>query len=188
VKGIALIKCIVQQVENDLIKNNIFLNYSTLAIMVEALLAFYMVSIKKFSLSSFIVVSPLFRSKEWCLCVEYKSVREPVDNLLVPHDFSSSKFSNETIYKTLKNIFKDSAISCDVNVIRALNDAYEKSFIFFNQYINKLDMIKLMLNAKMILMRLGGVSHFNENSIIIHFPFNILEARSCSAPGLTSRF
>lgn len=177
-KGITLIKYIVQQVENDLIKNNVFLNYSTVSIMVEALLAFYMVSIKKFSLSSLIVVSPLFKSKDWCLCVEYKPVREPMDNLLVPHDFSSSKFSNETIYKTLKKIFKDSAISCDVHVIRALNDAYEKSFVFFNQYINKLDMIKLILNAKMILMRLGGVSHFNENSITIHFPSNILEVSS----------
>ncbi|PLX29928.1 MAG: hypothetical protein C0582_02795 [Alphaproteobacteria bacterium] len=177
-KGIALIKCLVQQVENDLIKNNIFLNYSTVSIMVEALLAFYLVSIKKLSLSIFINVRPLFKSKDWCLCVEYKPVREPVDSLLVPPDFSSSKLSNETLYKILKKIFKDSAISCDLKSVRALNDSYEKTFVFFNEYMNKLDMIKLTLNAKMILMRLGGVSHFNENSITIHFPSNILEVSS----------
>jgi hypothetical protein len=80
-----------------------------------------------------------------------------------------------TIFKIINKILEDSDISCST-----MKDDNTKFFTLNEllENLNRLDLIKLILNAKLALMRLGGVSYFNSDSTRVQIPLDYLISKN----------
>jgi len=161
---------VVAHIEKNLLKNDIFLDKKKIPIALEIILAFYIISLKNHRGTDSISIN-FFKTHNNYLNIIY------YDGLTMDNSESSlqkkcqSLLPASSIFEIISKILDESDIACSVE---KTNNLQRYTLPELLNDLNKLDLIKLILNAKLALMRLGGVSFFNSDSTRVQIPLDSL--------------
>ena len=164
----------VAHIEKKLSENDVFLDKNKMPAVLEIILAFYIISLKNNEGVDSISVN-LFKTQNNHLNIIYYNPLAMDNCESILQKGCQSLLPALTIFEIINTILEDSDISCP---IMKTDNAQSFTLNELLKNLNRLDLIKLILNAKLALMRLGGVSFFNSDSIRLQIPLNYLTSKS----------
>ncbi len=159
-------------------KNRIYLDEAKTKTLIETIIAFYLVAAKKLITVKDVPIKFKDASLNH-LEIRYTTKQQTKDPVKKNAEISSA-FPKEQIYELLKKIAQDSEINCNLKMKKVLCADVHNFPLIIDNNINKLELIKLTLNAKFLLMRLGGLAHFYNDSIVVEVPIHLLLDKNLS--------